>query len=155
VSEPRARSGSSRIDSPAGRRLLFFSLYLSEGAPIGYLWLALPTRLRAAGVPVEQITALTSLLVLPWTFKFLVAPLVDGLRSPRWGRRHFVIASQHLMLSRSSSRSGPPPRRRATVRHPTHADRTSVVSRILRRRRPTEAARIALQPSCVCVTRRA
>lgn len=87
----------SRIDSPAGRRFLFFSLYLSEGAPIGYLWLALPTRLRAAGVPVEQITALTSLLVLPWTFKFLVAPLVDGMRTPRWGRRHFVVASQLVM----------------------------------------------------------
>jgi MFS family permease len=87
----------ARIDSPAGRRLLFFSLYLSEGAPIGYLWLALPTRLRAAGVPVEAITGLTSLLVLPWTFKFVVAPLVDGLRTPRWGRRHFVVASQLLM----------------------------------------------------------
>ncbi|MEZ4263471.1 MAG: MFS transporter [Polyangiaceae bacterium] len=97
MSEPRAPSGSSRLDTPAGRRLLFFSLYLSEGAPIGYLWLALPTRLRAAGVPVEQITSLTSLLVLPWTFKFLVAPLVDGLRTPRWGRRHFAIASQLLM----------------------------------------------------------
>jgi MFS family permease len=85
------------MDSPSGRRLLFFSLYLSEGAPIGYLWLALPTRLRAAGVPVEQITALTSLLVLPWTFKFLAAPFVDGLRSARWGRRHFVVAAQLVM----------------------------------------------------------
>lgn len=94
-----ARGESTRgwIDSPAGRRLLFFSLYLSEGAPIGYLWLALPTRLRAAGVPVDRITELTSLLVLPWTFKFLVAPLVDGLRTSRWGRRHFIIASQLVM----------------------------------------------------------
>lgn len=77
--------------------MLFFSLYLSEGAPIGYLWLALPTRLRAAGLPVEQITGLTALLVLPWTFKFLAAPLVDGLRTRRWGRRQFVIAAQLVM----------------------------------------------------------
>lgn len=88
---------SGPLDSPRGRRLLFFSLYLSEGAPIGYLWLALPTRLRSAGVPVERITQLTALLVLPWTFKFLVAPLVDGLRTSRWGRRHFVIAAQLAM----------------------------------------------------------
>lgn len=86
-----------RIDSPIGRRLLFFSLYLSEGAPIGYIWLALPTRLRSAGVPLDAITALTSLLVLPWTFKMLAAPLVDGLASGRWGRRHFVVASQIVM----------------------------------------------------------
>jgi len=79
------------------RKLLFASLYLSEGAPIGFLWLALPTRLRAAGVPIEQITWLTAVLVLPWTFKFAWAPLIDLLQSPRWSLRSWIASAQTLM----------------------------------------------------------
>lgn len=89
----------SWLSTPRGRRALFFALYLSEGAPIGYLWLALPTRLRAEGVPLTDITALTSLLVLPWTFKFVGAPLIDGLRTRRIGRRHYVVAAQMIMAA--------------------------------------------------------
>ncbi|MDA1015505.1 MAG: MFS transporter [Planctomycetota bacterium] len=78
------------------RKLLFASLYLSEGAPIGFLWLALPTRLRAAGLPLEQITWLAAVLVLPWTFKFAWAPLIDLLQNPRWSLRSWIVASQSL-----------------------------------------------------------
>jgi len=83
--------------TPAGRKLLFALLYLSEGAPIGFLWWALPTRLRGAGVSVEDITTFTALLVIPWTFKFAWAPLVDVLRSSWWGRRSWIVASQTFM----------------------------------------------------------
>ena len=79
------------------RKLLFASLYLSEGAPIGFLWLALPTRLRASGVSIEQITWLTAVLVLPWTFKFAWAPLIDLLQSPRWSLRNWIVAAQSVM----------------------------------------------------------
>lgn len=85
------------LATPWGRRLLFGALYLSEGAPIGFLWWALPTRLRVAGVPVETITALTSLLLIPWMFKWLWAPLVDSLRSGRWSLRSWIVSSQVLM----------------------------------------------------------
>lgn len=85
------------LQTPSGRRILFGVLYLSEGAPIGYLWWALPTKLRLAEVPVEEITALTSLLVIPWTFKFLWAPLVDSLRSDSWTLRSWIISSQVFM----------------------------------------------------------
>jgi MFS family permease len=76
------------------RTALFTLLYLSEGAPIGFIWWALPTLLRTAGVDVRRITALTALLVLPWVFKFLWAPLVDALRTPRWGFRAWIITAQ-------------------------------------------------------------
>jgi len=85
------------LRSSTGRKVVFACLYLSEGAPIGFIWLALPTRLRASGVPVEQITGLTALLVLPWTFKFLGAPFVDLLRMPRWTLRHWVVTAQIVM----------------------------------------------------------
>jgi MFS family permease len=83
--------------TPLRRRILFGCLYLSEGAPIGFIWLALPTRLRVSGVPVEQITWLTAVLVLPWTFKFVWAPLVDLLRARWWTLRHWIVASQCIM----------------------------------------------------------
>jgi len=76
---------------------IFALLYFSEGAPIGFLWWALPTLLRTEGVAVERITMLTALLVLPWTGKFLWAPLVDALRTVRWGFRHWAISAQLAM----------------------------------------------------------
>jgi MFS transporter (putative signal transducer) len=72
-------------------------LYLSEGAPIGYLWWAMPTVLRSAGLPIESITALTSLLVLPWAFKFIWAPLIDTCRSAAWTYRSWILTLQLLM----------------------------------------------------------
>lgn len=73
---------------------VFGVLYFSEGAPIGFLWWALPTLLRTQGMPIERITALTALLVLPWTLKFLAAPLVDVVRSPSWGLKHWASTAQ-------------------------------------------------------------
>jgi len=85
------------MSSSVRRKLLFTSLYFSEGAPIGFLWWALPTRLASAGVETVHITALTALLVLPWTFKFLWAPVIDALQFPRWNLRHWITLFQILM----------------------------------------------------------
>lgn len=57
----------------------------------------MPTRLRAGGMPVDQVAALTALLTLPWAFKFLWAPAVDRFRSPRWGYRAWITAAQVMM----------------------------------------------------------
>jgi hypothetical protein len=81
----------------ARRRLFFLLLYLSEGAPIGYLWWALPTRLRNEGVAIDEVTALTAMLTVPWSIKFLWAPLVDVFSSGRLGPRSWILASQILM----------------------------------------------------------
>jgi len=78
-------------------RLLYFSLYLAEGAPIGFVWWALPTRLRGAGVDVADITALTSTLVLPWALKFLWAPAVDTLRARGLRLTTWIAVSQLCM----------------------------------------------------------
>lgn len=85
------------IRSRAGRKSLFALLYLAEGAPIGFIWWAVPSRLREAGVPVGTIALLTSVVILPWAFKFLWAPLVDVLRGARWGRRAWIVSAQLLM----------------------------------------------------------
>ncbi len=85
------------LETRRGRKLLLTLLYFTEGAPIGFIWWALPTLLRSEKVPVEEITGLTALLVLPWTLKFLWAPLVDALRSPLWGFRAWILSAQLLM----------------------------------------------------------
>jgi len=85
------------LASPLRRRALFTLLYLSEGAPIGFLWWAMPTRMREANVAVADITWLTALLVLPWTFKFLWAPAVDALQGRWWTLKQSIIAAQVLM----------------------------------------------------------
>jgi MFS family permease len=79
------------------RKLLFAALYFSEGAPIGFIWLAIPVQLRLAGFPVEKIAWLQAVLILPWALKFLWAPLVDQYRTRRWTLRHWVCAAQVAM----------------------------------------------------------
>ncbi len=48
-------------------------------------------------MPVERITSLTAVLLLPWVFKFLWAPTLDVLRGPAWGYRAWLIAMQIVM----------------------------------------------------------
>ncbi|HEY0875545.1 MAG TPA: MFS transporter [Vicinamibacterales bacterium] len=79
------------------RLALFTVLYAAEGAPIGFIWWALPTVLREAGLPIERITGLTALVLLPWVFKFAWAPAIDVLRTRWWGFRAWIIAAQGLM----------------------------------------------------------
>jgi len=79
------------------RRLTFGLLYFSEGAPIGFIWWAMPTLLHGENIAIDRITALTSTLLLPWMLKFLWAPLIDVAQSPRWTLKHWIIASQSVM----------------------------------------------------------
>lgn len=92
-----AEAAEARPPSPSRRYLLLALLYFSEGAPIGYIWWAMPAKLRAAGMPIEHVGGLVALLTVPWTFKFLWAPAVDALQGPRWGLRSWITLSQVLM----------------------------------------------------------
>lgn len=96
---PNASTEQVAVTAPSQwkSKWLFALLYLSEGAPIGYLWLALPTQLRQHELPITQITWMTSLLVLPWTFKFLWAPVIDLLQNRWWNYRSWIFLSQMLM----------------------------------------------------------
>lgn len=72
------------------RKKLFWVgvLYFIQGFPFGFLYDFLPVYLREHQISLKEI-GLLSLLGLPWTLKFLWAPLLD-----LWGeRRGWVIAS--------------------------------------------------------------
>lgn len=97
----RAVADLTKSEAPyRGLRLrwTFAILYFSEGAPIGFIWNALPARLRAQGVDVAEITSLAAVLVLPWAFKFAWAPLVDILRGKHWTLRHWILGAQSVMV---------------------------------------------------------
>lgn len=81
------------------RRLLFALLYLTEGAPIGYLWWALPTRMAEAGVPASDIGVYGALITIPWIAKFAWAPAVDALRSRGFGLREWIVVAQVAMAA--------------------------------------------------------
>lgn len=68
---------------------LLFSLYLAQGLPFGFFTLALPVILREGGYSLTAISAL-GLLALPWSLKFLWAPLLDQ----RGTRRGWLLALQ-------------------------------------------------------------
>lgn len=63
------------------------------------MWWALPTRLRAAGVAIEDVTALSALLTLPWAVKFLWAPGVDALRASGVPLRRSIFVAQLAMAA--------------------------------------------------------
>lgn len=85
--------------SPGRLRLTFALLYFSEGAPIGWLWWALPSKLSRAGVEVDAITGLLAALAVPWTLKFVWAPLLDVARGPRFGLRAWLVLAQFGMAA--------------------------------------------------------
>lgn len=60
-------------------KLFFAFLYFSEGAPIGFVWWALPAILAEQGHSLTVIATLTALATLPWSFKFVLAPVIDML----------------------------------------------------------------------------
>lgn len=78
-------------------RLLFASLYFAEGGPIGLIWWALPVWMRTSGREPGEIASVMALVTWPWALKFLWAPMVDVLRTPRFGLRAWIACSQLAM----------------------------------------------------------
>lgn len=67
-------------------------LYFAEGFPFGLLFDAFPVYFRIHGMSLTEI-GLLSVVGLPWTLKFLWAPLVDIVGS----RRSWIVTCQGLL----------------------------------------------------------
>ncbi|MBD64850.1 MAG: hypothetical protein CME62_06565 [Halobacteriovoraceae bacterium] len=59
------------------KKITFFLLYFSEGAPIGFIWWCLPVLLKDQGFSLAEISTVSSIATIPWIIKFLYAPFVD------------------------------------------------------------------------------
>jgi PAT family beta-lactamase induction signal transducer AmpG len=81
------------------RRVQFAGLLMfSSGMPLGFVMNTLQVFLRGAGVSLKTI-GLLQVVSVPWSFKFLWAPLVDRFSLPWLGRRRGWIAAMQLCLA--------------------------------------------------------
>jgi MFS transporter, PAT family, beta-lactamase induction signal transducer AmpG len=81
-----------------GRLVAFFSLYVTEGIPLGFAATAVATQLRRQGVGPAEIGAFVASFYLPWAFKWAFGPFVDVFRSKRFGhRRGWILLTQVIM----------------------------------------------------------
>ena len=87
------------LGSRKGRLVAFFFLYLTEGIPLGFVATAVASELRAQNVGPTEIGAFVALFYVPWSFKFVVGPIVDVFSSDRFGRRRtWILAMQAMMV---------------------------------------------------------
>lgn len=75
--------------------MLISALYISQSVPVAFLKNGFQVFLKGQNIPYDSISSLLGLLLLPWTLKFLWAPLVDRYGSKRWGhRKSWIIPLQ-------------------------------------------------------------
>ncbi|MEQ8857962.1 MAG: MFS transporter [Pseudomonadales bacterium] len=70
-------------------------LYFCQGVPWGFATIALLATLSEAGHDKSVTASITAMAILPWTFKFFWAPLIDSVRMPALGvRRPWIVIAQ-------------------------------------------------------------
>lgn len=76
----------------------FIVLYFVEGLPQGMIFIGIPAWLATEGKTVSEIGAFAVACSLPWTFKFVVAPLMDRYTYLPMGRKRPWVLLSHLGL---------------------------------------------------------
>jgi len=87
------------LKTKAGRLTAFGGLYLSEGLPQGFASVALALEFRRQGMDAAALGTFAATIMLPWTWKFVMGPLVDNLHIRRFGaRKQWIVFAQVGML---------------------------------------------------------
>lgn len=77
------------------RYATFTVLYFAQGIPEGFTFYAIPAWLIANGVTAMQIASYMAIIIIPWTMKIFIAPLMDRYTYLPMGRRRpWIIAAQ-------------------------------------------------------------
>lgn len=82
-----------------GRLLAFFLLYVTEGIPLGFTALTIATQMRQKGVEAGQVAIFVGMLYVPWSWKWVMGPIVDCVYSRRLGRRRVWIVGAQILMS--------------------------------------------------------
>src|SRR3954469_5988029 len=99
TSPPARGAPAARLDGRALHRLIAVTvLGFASGLPLALTGQAMQAWLTADGVGIATIGFL-SLVGLPYTFKFLWAPLMDRFELPGLGRRRGWIVLTQLLLA--------------------------------------------------------
>jgi PAT family beta-lactamase induction signal transducer AmpG len=86
------------LHSRRGRLSAFAILYISEGIPYGFTSTAMVAFMRIEGLSLEQIGGFVAALFIPWSFKWLLAPIVDIVKLRRFGGRKAWIGACTIMM---------------------------------------------------------
>ncbi|MFD0837533.1 MFS transporter [Mariniflexile aquimaris] len=88
-------------ENPVLRYLTFSALYLAQGIPEGITYFAIPAWLAMNNKTPVEIASFVAVIGIPWSFKILIAPLMDRFTILSMGRkRPWVIFGQlGLILS--------------------------------------------------------
>ncbi len=79
-----------------GRLSGFFILYMAEGLPQGFTGTAVALEFKRMGMTGAAIGTFAATIMLPWTWKWVMGPLVDNLHLKQYGRRKQWIVSTQL-----------------------------------------------------------
>ncbi|MEJ7827903.1 MAG: hypothetical protein WKF91_06905, partial [Segetibacter sp.] len=79
----------------------FIALYIAQGIPEGMLFFGIPAWMAANGKTPVEIASFVAVCGLPWSFKIIVAPMMDRFSYLPMGRRRpWVLFGQlGLILS--------------------------------------------------------
>lgn len=82
-----------------GRLAGFFCLYAAEGLPQGFTATAVALEFKRMGMSGVAIGSFLATIMLPWTWKWLIGPLVDNFHLKPFGRRkQWIVLTQVGML---------------------------------------------------------
>ena len=86
------------LHSRRGRLSAFCLLYISEGIPYGSSSTAMVAFMRMEGLTLGQIGAFVGAIFIPWSLKFVWAPMIDIVKLKRFGGRKAWIAGCNVMM---------------------------------------------------------
>ena len=84
------------------RKITFCALYFAQGIPWGFMLLTLPSYLlnnHGEHFGDDEIGRLKSIILIPWSFKLIWAPIMDSFTIRSMGRRRSWIIGAELMMA--------------------------------------------------------
>ena len=87
------------VDSRFHRLVVLCGLYVAQGVPWGFMLITLPLYLAYNyQLSDDEVCQLKAIILIPWSFKLLWAPLMDSFTIRSMGRRRpWIIGSELLM----------------------------------------------------------
>ncbi len=84
---------------PVLRYFNFIVLYIAQGIPEGMLFFGIPAWMAANGKTPGEIGTFVAVCGLPWSFKIIVAPMMDRFSYLPMGRRRpWVLCGQLVLI---------------------------------------------------------
>jgi len=88
------------VDNRWQRTIMLCAMYFAQGLPWGFMVTALVAYLTDEhGINATQAGKLTAIVLVPWTFKLVWAPLIDTMTIRSMGRRRPWILGAELMMA--------------------------------------------------------